>query len=1020
MKSRTYLGGGSSFRREWDGAWTEERRFDGYGVDGRRIGYVVTESSDCGTVTNSISTYDLLGRLVSVASPGANGSVMTTIYTYDGTTGRKISETTTGSPTVSYEYDDCGDLVATTQDGVSIRNDTSYETISGEVFRVVTSVRMTGAVTNSVQQRKQQLTGLSDALQSRMVSVAASGRVTVDERSFDAATGVRTDVSQTDDATPVTAISMYGVPLAQTSLEGRREMSYDAFGRNVAVAFLDGASGVTNRIDSIEYDLSGNVVRRSSDFMDGRVSEALAEYDMLNREVRRTDALGNTVEIGCDPLGRMVETDGDTYPLKTGYDTQGRKTSSCTTRDDGVNWDETLWEYDAASGLNTAKEYADGSQIAYSYTDNGNKTRTTWARGAWRLNAYNARNLVSGTTYSEAGTPSVAYTYEDSGKVASATLSDGTAYAYGYDDRLLNTNESVAVGGEVFALNRTFDGFRREFETSVTITNVVHAAKVRSYDSENRVCSYAFTNAAGRGVSVSLAYDGSYLTNMTYALPGGVLFSAKLSREAGRKELVTRRDYAFGGQLSYWYSTEYDLLGRPTNATDSVSLAREWLYNRRSELAAAAIGTNLYGYAYDTIGNRLWSAENVATNTYTANSLNQYTTILRASAPPREPIYDTDGNLTNDGVFTYTYDAENRLIAVYPVSPVAGSLAVVSRYDHRHRRVQKIVKRYDGMTWETAETHTFVWDGNNIVLEKVEFANGTTRTLEYFWGMDKSGTEQGAGGVEGLLAVSVDGVFYIPCYDHNGNIILYASETGSIAAQYTYDPYGNVIGQSGGRAATFVFGFSTKYHDREMGMVSYQRRFYRPDLGRWLNRDPIEERGGENLYAFCRNNGISLYDIIGFKCTVGTFNILRLDIWEKPVANGLTNNSELFAHGTSLMSSLGTLGNLMSFSSLSGRALSDFQAFVDAMVGKGVTPNADAIAWLRRLYELLKTGPKDIKGILEYELCVCRGNKSKFEKQSPITEEEYVTDGSDQSEVSHARTIVMKRMMKELNRRMKK
>ena len=37
-----------------------------------------------------------------------------------------------------------------------------------------------------------------------------------------------------------------------------------------------------------------------------------------------------------------------------------------------------------------------------------------------------------------------------------------------------------------------------------------------------------------------------------------------------------------------------------------------------------------------------------------------------------------------------------------------------------------------------------------------EFANGTTRTIEYFWGADKSGTEQGAGGVEGLLAVSVE------------------------------------------------------------------------------------------------------------------------------------------------------------------------------------------------------------------------------------------------------------------------
>ena len=104
----------------------------------------------------------------------------------------------------------------------------------------------------------------------------------------------------------------------------------------------------------------------------------------------------------------------------------------------------------------------------------------------------------------------------------------------------------------------------------------------------------------------------------------------------------------------------------------------------------------------------------------------------------------------------------------------------INAYDHRNRRIRKTVQRLHSTIapppsppvgiheWETQETHTFVWDGNNIVLENVEFADGTTRTIENFWGLDKSGTEQGAGGVEGLLAVSMDGVFYIPCYDHNG------------------------------------------------------------------------------------------------------------------------------------------------------------------------------------------------------------------------------------------------------------
>ncbi len=311
-----------------------------------------------------------------------------------------------------------------------------------------------------------------------------------------------------------------------------------------------------------------------------------------------------------------------------------------------------------------------------------------------------------------------------------------------------------------------------------------------------------------------------------------------------------------------------DLFKRPTNATDSVSLVREWLYNRRSELAAATVGTDRYGYAYDSIGNRLWSAANSETNSYAANCLNQYTSVSDGA----NPVYDADGNMTGDGTFAYTYDAENRLVSVTSAAETNGAIRVLNAYDHRNRRIRKTVQRLNSSIapppsppvgiheWETQETHTFVWDGNNIVLEKVEFANGTTRTFEYFWGADKSGTEQGAGGVEGLLAVSVDGIFYIPCYDHNGNIILYVSETGSIAAQYTYDPYGNIVDSNGNLADVFSFGFSTQYHDRETGMVGYKRRFYRPDLGRWLNRDPIEEEGGENLYAFCRNNAIIYYD----------------------------------------------------------------------------------------------------------------------------------------------------------------
>ena len=474
---------------------------------------------------------------------------------------------------------------------------------------------------------------------------------------------------------------------------------------------------------------------------------------------------------------------------------------------------------------------------------------------------------------------------------------------------------------------------------------------------------------------------------------------------------MIRRDYIFGGQSTFWYSTEYDLLGRPTNATDSVSLVREEcacreairlpersepegpqgaaLYNRRSELAAATVGTDRYGYAYDSIGNRLWSAENAATNTYTANSLNQYTSVAGST----NLAYDADGNLTNDGIFSYSYDAENRLVAAYPISPVVGSLAVVNRYDHWHRRVQKIVKQYDGMTWETTETHTFIWDGNNIVLEKIAFAGGATRMCEYFWGTDKSGTEQGAGGVEGLLAVSIDGVFYIPCYDHNGNIVLYVSELGRIAAQYTYDPYGNITDMSGALATQFSFGFSTKYHDREIGMIGYQRRFLLSALGRWLNRDPIEEEGGENLYLFCRNNGISLFDIMGLKCTLGTFNVLSIKITSTPQWIK-TDLDVLERDANALMDALGKAGYVSAASSLAASAgLSALLLNVaDIATSNNLSPDVGSLSRSIRslLAKLREQGLVRLDGVLKWERCECVGKKSKWVRQSDITDSEDV------------------------------
>ncbi len=71
----------------------------------------------------------------------------------------------------------------------------------------------------------------------------------------------------------------------------------------------------------------------------------------------------------------------------------------------------------------------------------------------------------------------------------------------------------------------------------------------------------------------------------------------------------------------------------------------------------------------------------------------------------------------------------------------------------------------------------------------------------------------------------------------------YVSETGEVVASYSYDAFGRTLSATGPMADAFPFRFSTKYYDSETGLYYYGRRYYSPDLGRWLNPDPIEEEG---------------------------------------------------------------------------------------------------------------------------------------------------------------------------------
>jgi RHS repeat-associated protein len=232
--------------------------------------------------------------------------------------------------------------------------------------------------------------------------------------------------------------------------------------------------------------------------------------------------------------------------------------------------------------------------------------------------------------------------------------------------------------------------------------------------------------------------------------------------------------------------------------------------------------------------------------------------------------YDADGNLTNDGHYSYTWDAENQLVFMQTTNlPTAAWFQIQMEYDWMGRRIRKTVSTNNGHKWSVVTDTKFIYDGWNCVIE----ANATDAVQRrYMWGLDLSGSEQGAGGVGGLLAVQdvsgTNGVNFV-AFDGNGNVAaLVRAKDGTVSASYEYGPFGEVLRLSGSMARVNPIRFSTKYQDDESDLLYYAYRYYNPSTGRWLSRDPINERGGRNLYATLGNNPLNAVDWLGF-CDYG-------------------------------------------------------------------------------------------------------------------------------------------------------
>ncbi len=146
--------------------------------------------------------------------------------------------------------------------------------------------------------------------------------------------------------------------------------------------------------------------------------------------------------------------------------------------------------------------------------------------------------------------------------------------------------------------------------------------------------------------------------------------------------------------------------------------------------------------------------------------------------------------------------------------------------------------------------------------------------------------------VDNLILVSLNhgGQDYSYLYDGKGNVTSLLDDTQSVVADYTYDTFGNLMSSTGG--VDQPYRFSTKRYDESLGMSYYGYRFYSPALGRWINRDPLGEAGGINLYGFVQNNPVNRIDPWGLNWLDFLSTIKDVYLGGKDASNDYYNPTE--------------------------------------------------------------------------------------------------------------------------------